>query len=229
MKIHFILVKPAIPENIGFAARALKTMGFLSLRLVNTQSHLAQGARTTAYGSHDVLSQIKVFPDLTAALKDIDLAIGTTAKRRVKRYNYFIPKQLPGILAKKEGLANNTGIVFGNEENGLTNQDLDRCDIISTIPLATPYPSLNLAQSVLIYAHELSQYARKTASPLSKMPSARQQSELKKKAVELLEWLEVQASPALYQRILDRLMLAGEEDTKLLLSFTRYLYRKKKK
>jgi len=71
MKVHFILVEPAVPENIGAAARALKTMQFSSLRLVNPCDHLHVKARMLAHGAQDVLENAKIFYSLEAALEDV--------------------------------------------------------------------------------------------------------------------------------------------------------------
>ena len=226
MQIHYILVNPAVPENVGFAARALKTMGFNSLRLVGSDLHNQQGARNTGYQSHDILDQVAIFEDLPAALKDVDLTIGTTAKSRIKRYDYHHPKELKKIIGEKEDTIGSIALVFGSEENGLSNRDLESCDLLSTIPLKTSYPSLNLAHSVLLYAYELSGYAQ-PAEKEESTTSERLQKELKNKAAEILHWLEVDQNPIRYQRMMDRLMQAGKTDTELLLLLGKYFDRKK--
>ncbi|MGI9541610.1 MAG: tRNA/rRNA methyltransferase [Cyclobacteriaceae bacterium] len=228
MQIHFILVNPAVPENVGFAARALKTMGFHSLRLVGSDLHNQQGARNTSYQSHDILDQVEVFEDLPAALKDADLTIGTTAKSRVKRYDYLHPKDLERIIEEKEDAIGSIALVFGSEENGLSNQELEQCDLLSTIPMQTSYPSLNLAQSVLLYAYELSGYSQPAVKEATQT-SERLQKELKTKGQEILSWLEVDKHPIRYQRMLDRLMQVGKGDAELLLLLGKYLEQRKSK
>lgn len=156
MQVHFVLVHPARGENVGFAARALKTLGFNSLRIVGNSLQDSTPARKTGYGAHDILDSVRNFTNLNQALFDVDLSIGTTSKGRVKRYDYHTPKQIGALCGRKQKILATTGLVFGSEENGLSTDDLDRCDLVSTIPLSTSYPSLNLAQSVLIYAWELS-------------------------------------------------------------------------
>lgn len=220
MTIHFILSHPAVPENIGFATRAINTMGFGKLRLVNPCDHLSSPARKTAYGSHDVLESAMVFPSLAAALQDIDLSIATSAKKRLARYDYYSPTQLAGILDNKKGVVNNVGIVFGSERDGLTKEEVGQCDLISTIPLAASYPSLNLAQSVLIYAYELSKGLLNVPEEELSEP---EQPELRHKALQLLSDLDVTRQPNLYHRLKDRIMAANAEDTKLMLSFARFL------
>lgn len=226
-KIHFILVEPAVPENVGFSVRALKTMGFDSFRLVNPCDHLSKPARKTAYASHDLLESTQVFDSLKDSIADLDLTIATTAKQRTSRVEILHPEELPAIIDSKGVYAENTGIVFGREESGLTTDEINQCDIVSTIPLKTSYPSLNLAQSVLLYAYELSAF-NASSQQVSKRPEEVVQEQMRKKTVDMLDWLELTKQPSLYQRILDRVMLLNEDDAHLLLSVFKKLNYKRK-
>ena len=156
MDVFFILVAPAVPENIGASCRALKTMGFNSLRLVATEAHLQKQAHILAHGSADVLSGAAVFDHLTEALADLDLVIGTSAKSRHQWRSLKPADSLVSLLAAKQGHVQKVGIVFGCETSGLSNAQLALCDLVSNIALPAPYPSLNLAQAVMLYAYELS-------------------------------------------------------------------------
>lgn len=153
--ICFILVRPAVPENVGAAARALKTMGFAKLRIVGSDVHREKQARILAHGSNDILEQAEVFPDLAAALVDIDFSVATSAKQRHDRRYSLAPAELRASIETKAGVLQRVAIVFGCEESGLSNTELALCDTLSGIPLATDYPSLNLAQAVMLYAYEL--------------------------------------------------------------------------
>lgn len=153
--ICFILVRPAVPENVGAAARALKTMGFAQLRIVGSDAHLEKPARILAHGSNDILENAQAFPDLAAALVDIDFSVATSAKSRHDRRYSLAPAELRATIESKAALLENVAIVFGCEESGLSNAELVLCDTLSGIPLATDYPSLNLAQAVMLYAYEL--------------------------------------------------------------------------
>ena len=82
MNISFILVEPAVPENIGAAARAIKTMGFNDLRLVNPCDHLDMRAKMLAHASHEILENAKIFTNLSDAIADLDFTIATSAKQR---------------------------------------------------------------------------------------------------------------------------------------------------
>lgn len=158
-EIIFILVRPAVPENIGAAARALKTMGFLKLRIVaNDQQrdiHLQKPARILAHASNDILENAESFSELKSALADIDFSIGTSAKARHERRYQLTPAEVRSAIESKRQIIRKVAIVFGCEESGLSNEELAQCDALSSIPLAVEYPSLNLSQAVMLYAYEL--------------------------------------------------------------------------
>ncbi len=224
MKIHFILVDPKVPENIGFVCRSLKNMGFESLRVVNSDKHTKNGARNTAYQAHDILDNIQSFKSLGDAIHDMDLTIGTTAKDRTQRKEYLLPSELPGLLASKNEIVANVAIVFGGEESGLSKEDIGLCDVLSHIPMAISYPSINLSHSVMIYAYELS----KSTIPDTTMDSSDKESiqtELLQRSDELLKALQVDTQPVLYNRIKERIALCSNDDSKLILSLLRHVKR----
>ncbi|MDW7693849.1 tRNA/rRNA methyltransferase [Flammeovirgaceae bacterium SG7u.111] len=157
MELHFILVEPAVPENVGSAARAMKAMGFRNMRVVNSQNHLSDKAMWQAHGSTDVLEEVEVFDTVEAAVKDMDFVVATSAKRvRKAKAKMHSADGVLLMLKDKKHSAENIGLVFGSEENGLTEDDLKLCDVVSSIPLYTQYPSINLSQAVMIYAYVFS-------------------------------------------------------------------------
>jgi tRNA/rRNA methyltransferase len=160
MEFFFILVKPALPDNVGAAARAMNTMGFRNLRLVNPCDHLSPQAFALAHGSREVLEKAELFPSLAAALKDIDFSIATTARKRHLYVRNYIPaEEAVRVLESKRDMVRRAALVFGGEESGLLNGEVEACDIITTVPLARPYPSLNLAQAVMVYAYLFSAFS----------------------------------------------------------------------
>lgn len=224
MDCHFILVNPARGENVGFAARALKTLGFGALHIVGEKLQDSVPARKTGYGAHDLLDRVSNFSTLEQALTGMDLVIGTTSRLRIKRYDPHTPSQINQILNKKGGMLEHVALVFGSEENGLSTEELDLCDLVSTIPLAADYPSLNLAQSVLIYAWELS---RTEPTANAETENIRLQGLLKIEIKELLAWLEIDRKPLLEQRIMDRVLLLDSNDSELLMNVLARLNRKR--
>ena len=98
----------------------------------------------------------KPFNSLSSAVADCDFVIGTSAKARHHRETLYPPAQLKQLLYERANNLNKIAIVFGCEAAGLSNKELTCCDILTSIPLAISYPSLNLSQAVMLYAYELS-------------------------------------------------------------------------
>ncbi len=227
MQIHFILVEPAVPENVGAAARAIKTMGFTSLRLVKTKVHLNEKAHWLAHASIEILEKAQEFSSLKEATKDIDWIIGTSAKKRRVNEDYYPSNQINELIKAKSGTIKSLAIVFGREESGLTNDELKICDIVTSVPMKTTYPSLNLAQSVMIYAYTLSQLDYKEKNP-DQETNQDELNILKTKTETILKDIGFKKDTAIYNRILERLMILGETDIHLLLSIEHKILEKLK-
>ncbi len=222
MDFIFILVEPAVPENIGASARALKTMGFDKLRLVNPCDFRSTEARKLAHGSYEILENTLVYDSLSEAIRDCHFTIGTSAKHRRVKHDYYQVTEIAALIKRKENIISKIGIVFGREERGLDNDELIACDIMSYIPMKTVYPSLNLAQAVMVYAWELS----KISFPDKILNEGREEDEfrnLKKKVSEFLKENQINRNQVLYNRIMERLGLLNEEDIHLLHSIHKYL------
>jgi len=215
MRIHFILVESIYPENIGSAARAMKTMGFDSLRLVNTCNHLAKEAKWLAHGSTEILIEAHTFKNFNDAISDIDYLIGTTSKSRTVKFDYYTAEKLPDIIRNKKNLINSIGIVFGGEEAGLSNDILSKCDIASTIPMKTKYPSINLAQSVMIYAYILSEININKRINKKIVKQQKSYKELKLKTDQILKDTEILKGSNIYNRIFERLAVMSANDINL--------------
>ena len=215
MKISFILIEPQVPENIGASARALKTMGFSDLRMVNPIGFPHKKAYIVAHASHEILDQAKIFSTFEEAVSDLDFLIATTAKKR-SSYVDFIPlPELADYIGQRENMMRNIGVVFGREESGLTNEELRCCHITSRIPLATRFPSLNLSQAVMLYAYTLSEagfHKRKKV----KTASSEEMNALHEKAEMILLGCGYKKGTPFFNRIMERLMLAQETDVHLL-------------
>ncbi len=226
MYISFILVEPKVPENIGAAARAIKTMGFGKLCLVNPCEYKTGKARWLAHGSNDILDDAQVFTSLEAAVENNDLVVGTTARYRISKSEYIDLEQLKSFLEARHGKYNKIALVFGREESGLTNEEIALCDITSTISMAVPFPSLNLSQAVMIYAYMLSDKegpADINNEPIQGPESLRL---LKDKIETLLSGTTINSNKVLKGRIMERLSLASAKDIKLLHSITNSLINK---
>lgn len=155
MHLSIVLVAPARPENIGAAARAMKTMGFTDLRIVDSAAHLEPAARWVAHGSGDILDNITTYATLADALHDISFTVATTARSRAKFHYYATPAELVPMMKEKSQWLEKAALVFGREDSGLTNEELELADVLTGAPMVADYPSLNLGQAVMVYCYQL--------------------------------------------------------------------------
>jgi len=163
--VSFVLVGPTEPGNIGAAARAVKNMGFRRLELVVPVPYLTEEARAMACQAKDVLEQAKVYRTLRPAIAGKSLVAGTTRRLGSRRGMIMDVRAAAGRIAEAAA-SNRVAILFGNEHSGLTNRELDECGLVLTIPTNSAFPSLNLAQSVMIVAYELSRIGAREKVPL---------------------------------------------------------------
>jgi tRNA/rRNA methyltransferase len=162
----FVLFRPKSPGNIGAAARALKNMGLRDLRIVSDKAlqpgdatrdsipHPLTRAEAMAVHGRDILDAATIHPGLELALADRNVVVATTARGGLYRSEARAARE---VAAELTGLSetNRIAVVFGPEDYGLTKEELKLCQRLITIPTAPAYPSLNLAQAVMIIAYEL--------------------------------------------------------------------------
>jgi TrmH family RNA methyltransferase len=152
--IHFVLVNPTHPGNIGAAARAMKNMGLRHLALVKPKLYPSAEATARASGADDILAAARVHDCLEEALESCDLVIGASARPRSIAWPSLGARECADMISG-EGARRRVAILFGREHAGLTNAELDRCHYLLHIPCNAQYPSLNLAAAVQIVAYEL--------------------------------------------------------------------------
>lgn len=215
MQFHIVLVAPARPENVGAAARAMKTMGFTSLRIVDSEAHLQPAARWVAHGAGDVLDAVQTYPSLELALADIDFTIATTARSRSRFHYYCTPQQLAEQLMERQQWVGQAALVFGREDSGLTNEELELADLLTGVPMVADYPSLNLGQAVMVYCYQLAELM--TASEPS-VPTADtgQLQALRLRLEHLLSILDVAEDQKLRDWIHQRLGILQQRDMVML-------------
>jgi tRNA/rRNA methyltransferase len=218
MTVHFVLVEPIVPENVGASARAIKTMGFTSLRLVKPCDHLSPRARTLAHASTEILENARVFDSLEEAVSDCGLIVATTAKKRAHKGDIYPVEILADTIAEKRGTVAHVAIVFGREDRGLSNDELGLCDIAAHISMRRKYPSLNLSQAVMLFAHRLSPLNLQPPKPKTAEAPVGEFRVLKEKTARLLKEMGFREHVAIYPRILERLSSLKAGDVHLLLS-----------
>lgn len=161
-RIRVVLSRPSHPGNIGAAARAMKTMGFDDLALVEPRHFPDPDATAMAAGAADLLARARVCSTLEAALQDCELAVGFSARARDLSHPVEPLRECaPGILAAAGPVA----LVFGNETSGLSNDELSRCQRLCSIPANPAYSSLNLAAAVQVACYELATAAAAFGAP----------------------------------------------------------------
>jgi tRNA/rRNA methyltransferase len=152
--ISVIMVRPRFPENIGAVARAMKNMGSSRLIVVNGCSPLHANAYKLASGAEDILERAEEFFTFGEAISETRVVVGFTSRRGRERQ----PDLTPEALAEKLiplSQKNAIGLAFGSEKEGLTNDELSLCHLYARIPSVESFPSLNLAQAVMVVCYEL--------------------------------------------------------------------------
>jgi tRNA/rRNA methyltransferase len=215
MQFHIVLVAPARPENVGAAARAMKTMGFTSLRIVDSEAHLQPTARWVAHGAGDILDAVQTFPTLEQALAGIDFTVATTARSRARFHYYYTPEELLGQITERQQWVQQAALVFGREDSGLTNEELELADLLTGVPMVADYPSLNLGQAVMVYCYQLTQLMQ-VHQPQTSVADEGQLKALRQRAERLLTMLEVSDDQKLSDWLQQRLGVLEQRDTVML-------------
>lgn len=136
-RIRIVLVNTTHPGNIGAVARAIKNMGLSQLVIVDPKDYPSEEATWRAANAVDVLEAAKVYPNLDEALAGCGLIVGTSARERKIPWPLFTPRE---IAAKAyQEVANpsfdaDIALVFGREDRGLTNDELQKCHLHLNIP-----------------------------------------------------------------------------------------------
>ncbi len=180
-RLAVVLVGARNPQNIGAAARAMQDFGFADLRVVNDFAppfEAAQLEATSAVGAGHVLASARRFTDLSDAIADCHVIVGTTAVggRNLQRSVLPIREAATDVLAtlrspdassqettdtsaEASGKGQRVALLFGSEKTGLTTEHLSHCSLLTSIPLSAPtgrHLSMNLGQAVAVCLYELS-------------------------------------------------------------------------
>jgi tRNA/rRNA methyltransferase len=177
---------------------------------------LNKKARILAHASTDILEKAKVYISLNEVVQDFDFLIATSAKRRRTHENYMPADGLPDFIRNKSNSLIRIGILFGREESGLSNEEIRICDIVSFVPMAVPYPSLNLSQAVMIYAYLLSGIFRKEQNKKGEKYPEENLRVLKKKVRRILDETMIKQPHIIGPRIMERMSFLKKEDISLL-------------
>jgi TrmH family RNA methyltransferase len=193
MSIRIVLAGVSHPGNIGSAARAMKNMGLERLCLVAPDRFPAMEANVMAAGADDILERAQVFADVPSAVADCGLVVGTTARSRHLPWRTVEPREAACEIAAAAATGE-VAVLFGAERTGLTNEDLERCQLLLTIPTGTAYASLNVAMAVQVITYEILLACRSApdnaAGSATPLASAREMERFYAHLEEVLEDIE---------------------------------------
>ena len=153
-RVGFVLIRPQLPENIGFCARALKNFGFEKLDLVNPKEKWpSRKAIATSVGAKNILKKTKIHSNIKSAVSNYDIVYASSARKRdINKKHLSFNKFIESIKKNKN---KKIGIMFGPEASGLSNEDITHSNYIFKIPVSKKLESINLSHSLIIVCYEI--------------------------------------------------------------------------
>lgn len=153
-----ILVRPQMGENIGAAARAMANFSLRGLRLVAPRDGWPNPKACDMAGrALDIVDDATLYDDTASAVKDCHFVLATTSRARAMNLPVLEPRAALAELAARQARGEQCAILFGPERTGLENEEVVMADAVVTVPVSEEYPSLNLAQAVVIMGYEWKQ------------------------------------------------------------------------
>jgi tRNA/rRNA methyltransferase len=211
--ISVLLVRPRYHENIGSVARAMKNMGLNRLVVVDGSSPLHRDAYKLASGAEDILERAEEFPTLREAISGMGCVVGMTSRAGKERSPLLTPKNVAEkLIPISDG--NSIALVFGSEKEGLTNEELSLCHLYVRIPSADSFPSLNLAQAVMVLCYELFQSSttnQKETGPLASSEDLERMFEHMERTLLAIEFLDAK-QPERIMRVLRKIFGRSQMD-----------------
>jgi tRNA/rRNA methyltransferase len=222
--IRVIIVGPETGGNIGSVARSMKNFQLNDLWIVKPKTPINSEAKAFAMGGLDVLESAKTVDTLKKALKGVDLVVGTSSVVATSTSNLARIAITPAALAKKVSLARgNVAIVLGRESSGLTNREVETCDLMVRIPASTAYNVLNIATAASIIFYEI--FHQRTRRPSFEIASRPAMEKLLQQFDRLLKHSRMQAhrrklAQRAFRNLVSRAFISKREAS-LILGFLR--------
>ena len=187
MAIKVVLVEPGVPGNIGAAARVMKNFGFSDMVLINPRVDMKGDVFRFAMHAKDIIENAQIYDSLEEFVDTVSYVVGTTAKIGTDKASIYariaVSSADPSIINLLE-FHDDIALLFGREEWGLTNEEIEFCDMTIHIPTADEYKALNLAQAIAIILYSIS-IKRK-----EKIATIDYRAANKKEKDQLIEWFE---------------------------------------
>lgn len=187
-----ILVAPQLGENIGAAARIMGNFGLFDLRLVAPRDGWPNpAADTMSAGAFDAGVRVQVFPDVEASIADCSQVLATTARSRdMVKPAYDLPGGVKACLS----VAGRTGVLFGAERTGLSNEAVALADAIVSYPVNRGFPSLNLGQAVGVFCYGWIE--RTSQAPAGEAPVIAEDTATRAELIGMMEHFEAELDRA---------------------------------
>ena len=213
-RFSVVLVGPKFQGNIGLIARLMRNFGVKDLRLVDAPELRSQAWKRAMHGRR-ILEAARSFKTLDEALRDIDYVVGTTGIPSKHDKKHLRNSVTPRDFAKRvRRVGGKVGVLFGRENFGLFNEELQKCDLLVSIPADPEYPILNISHAVAIVLYELFQprarpHKAQKASGFEKEVAIRRFREL----LELIDYPEYKKplTEIMFRRIMGRATLSEWE------------------
>lgn len=154
-QIRIVLIGTTHSGNIGAAARAMKNMGIQQLTLVSPVADIDSEAEVRASGATEILDHARIVSTLEEAVADCSMVIGTSARSRHIPWPLCNPRQCAAKARQAIAQENQIALVFGRESSGLSNEELQRCNLHVHIPTDENFSSLNVASAVQVLCYEM--------------------------------------------------------------------------
>ena len=157
LTFQIVLVEPLFSGNVGSVARVMKNFDFSELVLINP-CELDMPARVMAVHAYDIIENARIEFSIEDAVKGSNMVVGLTGlPGKTDKEHMRIPAYSPqGLKEKLTGKSGVVSLIFGREDHGLMNEELQMCDIVVNIPTSQIYPSMNLSHAVAVVLYELS-------------------------------------------------------------------------
>jgi len=177
-QLRVVLVDPKFSPNLGAVARAMKNMGLSDLRLVHPRAELNKQAYTMALRAADVLDRARFHQELSEAVADCGLVIGTSRRRGIQRRNLLAPRLAAEMLRPVLAAGEKAAVVFGCEDLGLSNQEVALCHWLVAIHTGTGFESLNLSHAVAVVLFAINEAVREWHPEPKKLALAKNQEQM---------------------------------------------------
>ena len=151
--LRIVMVRPRGSGNIGSVARAMKNTGINDLAIVGSARTQSFWAKAMAVHGRDILADAKCYPTIREAIADCTLVVGTTCRPGLYRSHSQAPREVAPAMVEAAAKGK-VALIFGPEDHGLSNKDLEHCQLLITIPTHPDYQSLNVAQAAVICLYE---------------------------------------------------------------------------